>query len=356
MKILADATLPNLSILFREPLILATYKNQKELHDLLPESEVLLCRSTLKITKELLADSKIKCVASASSGIDHIDSKYLKNAGIKLFDAKGSNARSVADYVIATVAYLSKYNLIKGNKAGVIGIGEVGKLVVERLEAAGFEVICFDPLKEKLNSNYSYRSLDELTKCDLISVHANLHNIKPHASLNLISSNFINALKPNTVIINAARGGIINEQALLNNLNPLTYCTDVYTNEPNINKDLIDKATICTPHIAGHSIEAKDGAVLNLSQQLHQYYGLSIPLFNQNFNTQPQLQDKAWQDLILDLYNPIKDTKILKTTSTIAESFLIQRKSHTNRHDFSFYNASLLNDKTKLLLGFNEQP
>jgi hypothetical protein len=91
--------------------------------------------------------------------------------------------------------------------------------------------------------------------------------------------------------------------------------------------------------------------VLNLSQQLHQFYGLSMPLINQNFNTQPKLQEKACQFLILYLYNPINDTKILKTTSNLAESFLIQRKSHTNRHDFSFYNASLLNDKTKLLLG-----
>ena len=351
MKILADATLPNLSSLFPEPFMLATYNNPKELHDLLPEAEVLLCRSTLKVTAALLANSKIKCIASASSGTDHIDCKYLTKKGIKLFDAKGSNAPSVADYVIATIAYLAKANLIKGNKACVIGVGEVGKLVVKRLEAAGFEVICFDPLKEKLNSNYSYRSLAELTSCDLISVHANLHNIKPHASENLLTSNFLNSLKPNTVIINAARGGIINEQALLSNLTPLTYCTDVYIDEPNINKDLINKATICTPHIAGHSIEAKNDAVLNLSQQLFKYYGLPMPLINQNSNTRPQLKDKAWQDLILDLYNPIEDTKILKNASDLKEAFLIQRKSHTFRHDFSFYDTNQLNDQTKLLLG-----
>jgi erythronate-4-phosphate dehydrogenase len=351
MKILADATLPNLSALFSEPFTLTLYNTPGEIIDLLPTHDILLCRSTLRVTDTLLRNSPIQCVATASSGIDHIDQNYLKKHNIALFDAKGCNAPAVADYVISTIAFLYCKSKLMGHKAGVIGVGEVGSRVVKRLRAAGFDVICFDPLKTPLDKRFNYGSLDELTKCDVLCVHANLHETTPHPSANLIGADFLARLKPGTVIINAARGGIINENALLTLSTPLTYCTDVYTSEPAIQAEVVNYSTICTPHIAGHSIEAKKSAVVKLSQQLYEYYGLSIPA-SPDLEKGPMLSPNGtWQECVLSLYNPITDTFILKSAADKKTAFLTQRQAHQNRHDFTFYEANHLKKQLKELLG-----
>ncbi len=353
MKILADATLPNVSALFKEPFVLTLYNTQSEIPNLLPTHDILLCRSTLKVTATLLANSPIQCIATASSGIDHIDIDYLQKHKIALFDSKGCNAPSVADYVVATLAYLYRKSKVMGQKAGIIGVGEVGSRVVKRLRAIGFDIVCFDPYREKQDNNFPYCSLNELTTCDVLCVHANLHNTYPYPSANLIGADFLSRLKSETIIINTARGGIVNEEALLNLASPITYCTDVYSGEPKINAKVLEFATLCTPHIAGHSIEAKNMAVVKVSQQLHEFYGLPIPK-----NTMLPLEksptlppNDRWEDCILALYDPLIDTQILKTASDKTLAFLTQRQAHQNRHDLTFYDTKQLNQKIKTLFG-----
>lgn len=358
MKILADATLPKLTELFPSPFNLTLYSTQDELADLLRSQDILLCRSTLQVSAELLANSQIQCVATASSGIDHIDSDYLKKHGIYLFDAKGCNARAVADYVVATLALLFQNQLIFGNKAGVIGVGKVGEQVVTRLQAAGFEVICYDPIKAMPDPHHQYCSFSELTTCDVLCIHANLHETPPYPSANLITSDFLSKLKSKSVIINAARGGIVNEAALLATDFPITYCTDVYQNEPEINPDVVDFATLCTPHIAGHSIEAKNAAVQRISQQLHHHYGLSMTMMQSFPKIAPVIlppqhnNPSSWIDDILSIYNPLKDTQTLKTAINKKQAYLKQRKEHKNRHDFNCYESSQQDLGKRKLLGF----
>lgn len=344
MKILADATLPNISALFRDPFRLTLYNTQNDVADLIAGHDILACRSTLNVSAKLLANSAIQCVATASSGIDHIDSDYLMKHGIVLFDAKGSNARAVADYVVATLAFLNCNRRIIGNKAGVIGVGEIGTRVVARLQAAGFDVICFDPFKAKLDKHYHVCSLSELTSCDLLCVHANLHHTEPYPSVNLLATDFLKQLKSGTTIINTSRGGIVNEKELLDITKPLTYCTDVYAGEPAINAKIVDFSTLCTPHIAGLSIEAKNNAVLQIRQQIYRHYGLCPPppmLPIAEPGPLLPLED-SWHASILRIYNPLADTLILKKASDKKLAFLTQRQAHS-RHDFSFYNRTHVN-------------
>lgn len=354
MKILADAALPNLPHYFLPPFSLTLYHHQNEVANLLPGHDILLCRSTLKVNEKLLLGSQIQCVATASSGTDHVDSKYLSEQGILLFDAKGCNAKAVADYVVATLACLFKDNRVKGNKAGIIGVGEVGSQVEKRLQALGFDIICYDPFKEiACPKHHHYTTLETLTKCDLLCIHANLHDTLPYPSANLLAEDFLSALKSKAVIINAARGGIINEQALLQHKHAFTYCTDVYIGEPDINVEIVNLATLCTPHIAGHSIEAKNAAIAIVSKKLYQYYLLPFPPIRLPLPAKEAtlLSGNHWEDIVLSLYNPYEDTQDLKNAADKSLAFLRQRKAHNNRHDFSVYNASGLDDKIKLLLG-----
>ncbi|KTC85681.1 NAD(P)-dependent oxidoreductase [Legionella drozanskii] len=353
MKIIADASLPGLHQAFPKPFELSLYNNANELPELLKNQQVLICRATLKVNEKLLKGHALSYVATASSGTDHIDSLYLKNNSIQLIDAKGSNAIAVADYVIATLAYLQRYKNFSGSKAGVVGVGEVGSRVVKRLTAAGMEVICYDPIKAEQDEEFKNSTLEELALCNLISIHANLHDEHPYPSSNLFNESLLKQLKPNTVIINASRGGIVDEEALLEQKKTLIYCTDVFSNEPKINSKIIELATLCTPHVAGHSIEAKYRAIEMISEKLHAYMQLESPQFN-FYPKAPSLsyEEKNWQDLALKLYNPLHETLQLKTAANLESAFLNLRKAHQNRYDFCCYALSMSNHKISKIFGF----
>jgi erythronate-4-phosphate dehydrogenase len=352
MKILADASLPNISSYFKEPFILNLYRTKDELIKLLPTHDVLFCRSTLTVTKDLLDRTNLQCVATASSGVDHIDVDYLKSHKITLLDAKGCNARAVADYVVATLACLYRNNLMIGKRAGIIGMGKVGTQVLQRLLAMGFDVIVYDPPRARADKDHPYVSLTDLTSCDLLCVHANLHQTKPDPSANLLSADFLSQLKPGVVLINASRGGIVNETDLLKTNILIKYCTDVYLNEPHINSELVNYSTLCTPHIAGHSIEAKQRAVAMIGQQLHQYYGVKENNLMLRMDISSVLLNNTnWIDSVLDIYNPMDDTLELKKSTNKTKAFLKQRQAHQNRHDFNCYNISKLPTIEKKWLG-----
>lgn len=338
MNILADESLPYLSQLFPKPFRITTYKTRQDLQSLLPSHDVLICRSTLKVNASLLANSHLQCVATASSGTDHIDLNYLNSNRIILFDAKGCNAPAVADYVTATIAWLEKNVTLAGKQAGVIGVGEVGSRVAGRLRSAGYDVACYDPYKQHFNA-------EALTHCDVLCIHPNLHQTAPFPSVNLINAEFLSQLKPRVALINASRGGVVNETDLLNAQKPIYYCTDVFLQEPEINPDIIALSTLCTPHIAGHSIEAKHNAMIQLSIQLHTHFNLSPPIeLKQRIDLTPYFNDDIpWQDVILERYNPYEDTYRLKNSINKTDAFLTQRHAHTHRHDFAYYDQPCYN-------------
>ncbi|MBL7479845.1 4-phosphoerythronate dehydrogenase [Legionella bononiensis] len=339
MNILADATLPGLEAAFPLPFILTLYNKPEEIPFLLDKQDILLCRSTLKVNHHLLKDHQLKYVATASSGTDHIDHAYLKNNNIKLIDAKGSNATSVADYVVSTLAYLEQKHLLNGKKAGIIGMGAVGSKVYRRLNALNFQIHTYDPLKADDDTAFQSCELEDLFDCDLLCIHAELHSTKPHPSNNLIDQNFLNQLKSGCILINASRGGIVNEEALASSQNELIYCTDVYLNEPKIDHRIIKKATLCTPHIAGHSMEAKYGAVALISQQIHKIMNIPEPVYAQpDLSTEITCDEhQSWHELVLSLYNPVIETRILKDAPNKELAFLRLRKQHQHRHNFSLY-------------------
>lgn len=349
MNILADALLPGLNSAFPPPFILTLYHNPDEVPGLLDNMDILLCRSTLKINRALLKGHQIKFVATATSGTDHIDFDFLKSQNITMIDAKGCNAISVADYVVACLAYLDQRQLIKNKTAGIIGLGQVGTKVYERLKAANFQLFLYDPPKVTRDASFQSCSLEDLYECDLLCIHAELHNNYPYPSINLINQDFLEKLKPGCIIINASRGGIVNEEALLQIGSSLLYCTDVYSNEPNVDKQIVSKATLCTPHIAGHSLEAKFAAIAIVSHKLHQMIGLPSPQFATPAKPHRLNESEDWRELALSIYNPINETLALKQAENIPSTFLSLRKSHHHRHDFATYFDADLIKKHPLL-------
>lgn len=317
LNLLADASLPELDIAFPPPFHLTYYHNLDELNHTLPHHNLLLCRSTLKVNQALLKHTNLDYVLTASSGRDHLDEAYLTSQNIQILDAKGSNAWAVVEYVLASLSYIEVIKDIHPKTVGIIGFGEVGSRLYRSLASLRYTLFTYDPLQPGPN----HIELMQLAKCDLVCIHANLHHTPPYPSFHLITKDFLKKQGTQSVIINASRGEIVDEQSLLHYHQGL-YCTDVFANEPKINREVVQHATLCTPHIAGHTIEAKIDAVRQLSKTLHKQLNLTPP----NFSAHTPL--KTQQENLLSIYNPITETQVLKSSIDLKATFLTLRQAH----------------------------
>ena len=325
IPLLADNSLPLLEALFSLHFKLRTYQNLEEIYNYNAPQEILLCRSNLRIDQDFLNKTHFRTIATATSGTDHIDIHYLQKKKIHLLDANGTNAASVADYVLATLAYLN----LTSKSIGIIGMGKVGRAVKQRLQLLQQNVLSYDPWLPE----HSKVCFNDILACDVITLHANLHDNKPFPSRHLFNAKNLRQLKPGTVLINTARGELLDTEALLKLKPDIIYCADVFPDEPNISADLIDYTTICTPHIAGHSIQAKHQSLIKISQKLHQYYEIPRPETKMQPHSSYLITPHEWQKTLLDHYNPWEETLFLKAAKNKKNAFLYLRKAHCNRHE-----------------------
>ncbi|MEE9451136.1 MAG: 4-phosphoerythronate dehydrogenase, partial [Gammaproteobacteria bacterium] len=311
----------------------------------LKDADILLCRSVNKINAELLDNTLIKFVATATSGSDHIDKAWLEKKNITWTNAPGCNARSVAEYVVCTLAALHQQGKLKGKRAGVIGAGRVGSLVIQSLQDLGFEVIVHDPLRSEHEQKFISAPLTQFIDLDLICIHAALTTTGNHPSFHLIEKKFLQQQKTGCVLLNAARGAIINSEDLKKYSEHLTLCLDVYEDEPNIDLDLIQQATICTPHIAGHAVQAKwHGAEMvyrSAMQWLKQTAvdNIPYPIAPPEITVPDTSND--WKGVVLNIYDPRQDTQqmkkhLLQQNISTAEGFSQLRDNYRVHHEFDY--------------------
>ena len=264
MKVIVDKDIKNFIDLVNEldglQDIKFTYVTSKEIdNDLLIDADVLFIRSTTKIDKKLLENSSVKLIGSATAGIDHVDIDYLESSQIRWFYSPGCNSSSVVHYVLSSIGYLKKINVMNEDSIiGIIGCGNVGsklRLILNKLKIKN--MIC-DPYKD-----FDYlSSMEEVSQCEVISLHTPLTFSDKYATHNMIDKYFLATSKVET-IINTSRGSIVNEKDLIK-ANHINYISDVCQNEPCPDTDIIKKAILATPHIAGHSYEGKINGTINL--------------------------------------------------------------------------------------------
>lgn len=243
-------------------------------------ADALIVRSRTLVNAELLDGSTISFVGSTVVGLDHIDQKYLKNNQIHFYSAQGCNANSVAEYIITVLFELAeKFNFNLTDKTlGIIGVGNVGQKVYNKAKLLGITCLLNDPPRlEKepgLVTSDNYVDLDQCLTADIITVHTPLTRKGKHPSYNLISADKLKQIKPHQILINAARGGVINEQAWVNT-DTKANIIDCWENEPEINESLYQTAYLATPHIAGHSLEAKVAGSTMVYQELCKIWNIS---------------------------------------------------------------------------------
>lgn len=212
--------------------------------DSVREADVLVVRTRTKVNEALLAGSAVRLVCTATIGFDHIDTAYCEAHGIRWMSCPGCNAQAVCDYIEEALTEVNAKGTI-----GVVGVGHVGSLVAKMAERKGLKVLLNDPPK---NIGESIDFIGQ--ECDIITFHVPLDKSTYH----LCDEAFLKRCKPNALIINAARGGVVDEQALLHSGHP--YILDTWENEPNLNKDVLAGALRASMHIAGYSVEGKRNA------------------------------------------------------------------------------------------------
>jgi len=260
--------------------------------------DVLIVRSRTKITREIIEHGKrLKLIARAGSGLDNIDLKAAEERGIAILNAPEASADSVAELTIGLIIALArkivqadclmkqgrwlkkelKGILLRGKKLGLIGLGNIGLRVAKIAKAMGMKILVTKrnpPSPELLRSlEAEFLSLDDLLrKSDIVSIHVPLTEETRH----MIGAEEISKMKDGSFLINTSRGGIVDEEALLNALKSGKLsgaALDVYEVEPPNRWELINLPNvICTPHIGAQTIEAQKMVSIRIVDKIIRFF------------------------------------------------------------------------------------
>lgn len=274
MKIVADIDIPFLEGVF-EPFAEVVYKKGDQImHEDVIDADALIIRTRTKCNAELLADTSVKMIATATIGMDHIDIAYCREHGIHVENAEGCNAGGVMQYVFSALYGVAARKGIKidGCTFGIIGVGHVGSKVEAMARYLGLNVLRCDPPRAAAEGPDGFCSLEYLLEnSDVVTMHVPLDE----TTVGMADETFFALMKPGAIFINAARGEVIDEKALIAAVPKLgAVVIDTWAGEPNINLDLLEVADIATPHIAGYSYQGKQNATILAVRAVARYFGI----------------------------------------------------------------------------------
>lgn len=327
MKVIVDNKIPFIKEAIEKIADEVVYAPGKDLTpSLVKDADALIIRTRTHCNRGLLEGSKVKFIATATIGFDHIDTEYCREAGITWTNAPGCNSASVAQYLHSSLILLQESKGINLSEAtiGIIGVGNVGSKVVKVAQELGMRVLLNDLPREDKEGKQNFSSLQTLAKeCNVLTFHVPLYKEGKYRTYHLADAAFFQSLKQKPVIINTSRGEVIETDALLNALETKLISDaiiDVWENEPAINLTLLKKVFLGTPHIAGYSADGKANATRMSLDALCRYFNIQadyqiIP----PAPSQPQITAETLSDAYLQIYDPRQDSNALKTHPELFE-------------------------------------
>jgi erythronate-4-phosphate dehydrogenase len=281
-KIIIDKNIPYIQGVL-EPYFNVEYSSGDDIcREMIQDASALIIRTRTKCNRELLQGSSVELICTATIGTDHIDSKACDQMGISYTSAPGCNSRAVMEYVFTAINQISKIKNIPliNKRIGVIGAGNVGSKVIAQGREMGFDVIFND-----IDNRDGSTPLPELLKrSDIVTLHIPLEN-----NISFAKENFFDAMRDDAIFVNASRGEVVDEMALLRNKDKFGgIVIDTWCNEPNISRALLSVADIATPHIAGYSIEGKINATVAVVKSIGEKFDIDeLKRFNISYNKLP---------------------------------------------------------------------
>lgn len=294
------------------------------------DADALITRTRTRCDASLLDGSKCRFIATATIGTDHIDLEYCRSHGITVKNAPGCNAPAVAQYVIATISAVR--GLDNDFTLGVVGAGHVGSIIVDWARKMGIKTLVCDPPRADAEGNDGFSDMEEIAReCDVITFHTPMNRSGKYPTYHLLDSTMVNKLKRKPLVINSARGPVTDTEALLEGLKEGrvgNVAIDCWEGEPDISRELLEKAAVATPHIAGYSREGKIRATQMAVSALTSHFGLP------DVKMEERVPEGASTDVtfasVAASYDPLADTEALKTAP---ETFELLRNRYNYRDE-----------------------
>ena len=299
---------------------------------LVADADALVTRTRTRCDASLLAGSSVSLIASATIGTDHIDLDYCRQHGIAVANAPGCNAPAVAQWVMASVAqWVREIHPHQSLTIGVVGVGHVGSIVARWASQLGMRVLLCDPPRQRAEGGDCWSNLQDVAReCDIITVHTPLTLSGNDATYHMIGEEFIETLPAGRPILlmNAARGAVTDTSALLAAKANISLAIDCWEHEPNIDRSLLERAMVATPHIAGYSIEGKQRGTAMALAAVNRHFGISAEL--PQVDAPSQGADISSLKQVLASYDSLADTQALKSCPAAFESL---RNNYALRHE-----------------------
>ncbi len=350
MRIVADPNIVAVAEAFSDLGDVQLVPGREWTPSLVRHADVLLVRSVTRVDAALLDHSRVRFVGTATGGVDHIDHEYLARRDIAFAAAPGSNAQAVAEYVASAILVLAEARgqHLTGATAGVIGGGQIGSRVVRLFAALGIRCIVNDPPLADTGGDARYRPLDEALTGDIVTLHVPLASQGPYPTRAMIGRKALLRMKTDVILINTARGGIVDESALKNHLarhEHFATVIDCWEGEPHIDPELASRSTLSTPHIAGYSADAKLRATSMLHAAACEIFAIpgrwspSSPM-GRALTLVSQSPEEALREAVLLAYDVREDDRALRAClsgarGALGRSFDALRANYRERREFS---------------------
>jgi len=362
LKIVADYNVPFLKGCLESVAEVRYYHGRDIGPEQVRDADALIIRTRTKCNRQLLEGSKVKFIATATIGYDHIDKQYCENRLIKWENAPGCNSSSVEQYVLSSLLVLAeKYNFrLRDKTIGIIGVGHVGSKVKRVSELLGMKVLLNDPPREREERTGIFVELKHiLSNADIITIHVPLNMKGLDKTFHMADRTFFKTLSKKVHFLNTSRGEIVDTNALKEairqrSLNSVVL--DVWENEPDIDHELLGMVDIATPHIAGYSLDGKANGTMMSVRALSIFYDLELDKWKPEKIPVPEKTDlqvdaygKDIQDVLIEAvlktYNVLDDDKRLRKS---VRTFEQQRSEYPLRREYGTYTIHLTNDHSNI--------
>ncbi|WP_312816015.1 4-phosphoerythronate dehydrogenase PdxB [Atlantibacter subterraneus] len=350
MKILVDENMPYARELFARLGEVKAVPGRPIPVAELDDADALMVRSVTKVNGQLLDGKGVRFVGTATAGTDHVDQDYLHQAGIAFSAAPGCNAIAVVEYVFSALLMLAERDgfELTDRTVGIVGVGNVGGRLQKRLEALGVRTLLCDPPRADNDEPGDFQPLDKLVEeADILTFHTPLYKDGPYKTWHLADEALISRLKPGTILINACRGAVVDNAALLKCLDAgqkLSTVLDVWEPEPDLNVVLLDKVDIGTAHIAGYTLEGKARGTTQVFEAYSAFIGkpqqialdslLPAPEFGR-ITLHGPLDQPTLKRLVHLVYDVRRDDAPLRKVAGVAGEFDKLRKHYLERREWS---------------------
>lgn len=276
LHIVADENIPALDELLGDCAVISRLPGRSLKAADLCDADALLVRSVTRVDASLLAGTPVKFVGTCTIGTDHVDEVWLADHDIAFASAPGCNAPAVVDYVMACLFFVTgSLPLLQQKTVGVVGYGQVGSKLVQRLARLGIPVKVCDPFRPEATA-----TLQEILACDIISLHVPYTVAGEQATHHLLDAARLRQLRPGCLLVNTSRGAVVDNRALLPLLQArrIHAVLDVYEDEPAPSLELLDALEVATAHIAGYSLHGKIRGTMMVMEKLFSCFGIDRAL------------------------------------------------------------------------------